>query len=612
MKNFLTNLKNIIATKGKQEADIPERKIELREGTAEFELFMAKAELEDRKNLAHGAQHLANLIHYDPTYREWIEMAYEYIKAAGENPEEKLLPQEEKRYVSTEALRAFIWHEEDKLQDAVDLLIEINKSSPDSGYLENWVIKWITPSGKIESLPEQTTTHLYATILNQFGEAYLADFKRLNLVRQWADLLKRIPYESPQWTMIRIGLLRKSGYLDEALKLAGPIEKAQNWHQAIAIGLILRRKAQLKESELAFEKALEFTPEDISARLEAADTWFEYNQWQPALEWYKDVLKIDINHTWALPSSMYCQWKLTGEEKWIKDMIQMAREGNERAYRLWFEAYGSLPEPHDASANVLRQITESIEKTPENERSGGEIKLTLSALEAPSNNLAFRLEMEHLKCNNTLKVLVEHIPDPDPRNPSEPVKWLLWRYEGTDAFPALPIPSSEIVEAIKKLALLPYDPSANWAAASYVAARFGPDHCEEILAVSTYPPAVLEDSYALAWIPRIQLCVAQVLSQIDTGWDDSMRRQALLSMLFGPSDWTVSAAIRAMTWIARTETMYQLPIHDCFKRLEKVIPAGDGYCCWEEVLYEQWLNFPFLFDSERNEIKKKLEALNQN
>ena len=607
MKNFSTNLKKIIGTKGKQEPDAPKKTIELRKGTAEMELFMANSELENGTNLTHGALHLANLINYDPTCKEWLDMAQKYLEAAGKNPEEKLLPKEEKRYVSTEALRAWIRYKEGNLQESIDLLIEITKSSPDAGYLENWGIEWLKPSGMIESLSEETTTYMYATLLNQFGEAYLADYKKLKLVRRWAELLQRIPYESPQWTMIRIGLLRKSGYFDEALKLAGSVEKAQNWHQAIAIGLILRRKEQLEEAEQAFIKALEFTPEDVSARLEAADTWFEYGHWQQALRWYEDVLKIEPNHTWALPSSMYCQWKLTGKEQWIDDVIEMAKKGNDRAHRLWFEAYGALPEPYDATANILRQFTEKIEKTPENERTGEEFKITLSSLEAPSNYLAFQLEMERLKCNTKLKKEVKQIPNPDPRNPSEPIEWLLWNYDETDASPALPAPSSEIVKEIEALALRPYDPSANWAAASHVAAKLGTEKCKEILAVAIYPPAVPQDSYALAWLPRVQLCVAQVLAQIDTDWDDSVRRSALLSMLFGPSDWTVSAAIRVMTWIARTEKMYQLPIHECFIKLEKAIIKG-GYCCWEQTLYEQWLNFPFLFDSERKEINKKLEV----
>src|SRR5215467_1258240 len=48
--------------------------VELREGTAELDEFVARAELDKGDNLAHGANHLANLLHFDPGNREWIAL----------------------------------------------------------------------------------------------------------------------------------------------------------------------------------------------------------------------------------------------------------------------------------------------------------------------------------------------------------------------------------------------------------------------------------------------------------------------------------------------------------------------------------------------------------
>ncbi len=614
MKNFWNKLKNIVDTSKKEETkeeknDISERKIDLREGTAEFELFMAKAELTTGHDLAHGAMHLANLLNYDPTNEVALDMAEQYLKLGGNDPLNKLFHKEEKRYISTEALKAWILYKTGKLEEAIELLIEVNQADSSKYYLKIWGLEWISPAGQLESLSESCATILFSTILTQFGEADYSEFKNLQLVRRWADLLDRIPYQSPQWTMVRIGLLRKSGRLEEALQLAGKTEDAQNWHHAVAIGLALRRLRRLEEAEKAFMKAMEFDPQDISSRLEAGDSWFENDYWEKALRWYDEATQMESDNEWALATKFFCKWKITGDEEWINDVIKMAKEGNSRAHYLWFLAYGAMPEPYDASANVLRQVSENIQEKP-NEEHNGEIKLTVSSLEAPSNSLAFRLEMERLQCHVTLKLIVENIPTPDPRIPSEPVKWLLWKYEGIDATPALPAPSKDVEKAISELAQQPYYPYDNWSAASLVAAKLGKEKVAEILAVAVCPPPAPQHLSALNWLPRIQLCVAQVLATIDTGWDDSTRKEALLSMLFGPSDWTVTAAIKAMSWIAQNEEMYQLPIHECFLRLEKTIPA-DGYCCWAETLYAQWLNFPFLFDSEKKEFEEKLNRLSQ-
>ncbi len=82
--------------------------IELRTGTAEFELFIAQGELETRNDLGHGLRHLACLLDYDPVRPQWLRMLEEYLEAIGEGAD-RLLPEDEERYYAYEALRAFIW-----------------------------------------------------------------------------------------------------------------------------------------------------------------------------------------------------------------------------------------------------------------------------------------------------------------------------------------------------------------------------------------------------------------------------------------------------------------------------------------------------------------------
>ena len=76
-----------------------------------------------------------------------------------------------------------------------------------------------------------------------------------------------------------------------------------------------------------------------------------------------------------------------------RELTELARQGNQRARQLYHQLRSTaLPEPADASANVLRQIRESLLK--EDAPTGaGTMSLRLSCLEAPSNALAFRLEM---------------------------------------------------------------------------------------------------------------------------------------------------------------------------------------------------------------------------
>src|SRR5689334_4352655 len=98
--------------------------IHLRQGTAEFEEFVARGELEVGHDLKHGANHLANLLAYDPGNAEWVKLADDYLAAAGPEPE-SLIPRGEQLYAGTEALRAYVWWRLGRLADAVDLLVDV-------------------------------------------------------------------------------------------------------------------------------------------------------------------------------------------------------------------------------------------------------------------------------------------------------------------------------------------------------------------------------------------------------------------------------------------------------------------------------------------------------
>lgn len=585
--------------------------ISLRQGTAEFEWFVARAELEETKNLKHGAGHLANLLTYDPGNPEWVELLERYLAAAGPDPE-ALIPRGDKLYFGTEAMRAYIWHKQGKLVEAVNLLAQVVQAKQDARYMEAWALGWLEAPGAVEFLPEMSGLHVFSLALGRFPEARYSPISRLKQVRRWARLMDRFVKKHPgtgMTTMLRAGLHRKAGLFAEAEAVVREVlERAPDWHTATALGLVLRQKGDLAGAEKAFEHALRLDPNDVSARLEAADTFFERDQWQPALKWYENALAKEKNQPWAHPSALFCKWKLTGDEGLLKALVNLANQGNERAGHLCNRVfYGDLPEPSDATANLLRQFSEMIRTKPA-EAPTGEATMAVTSLEAPSNFLAFRMEMAALKHDLRLVVSVNAVGKPDPRRPVADVKYLLWKYEGTNASPNLPPPPADVAQKIAGLAAMTYDPQLNWASASRVAAELGPARVGEVLATMVHPPAIPAGRGALNWLPRVQHAAAQVAAQVDDGWEGSARREALLSVLHGPSDWATEAAIRALARIGAENEAFAPDIDEAFKKLAANRPDV-GYCSWEDTLYQSWLQLPHLFDNERADLEKKLKAL---
>jgi hypothetical protein len=288
--------------------------------------------------------------------------------------------------------------------------------------------------------------------------------------------------------------------------------------------------------------------------------------------------------------------------------VDLAKQQNQRAQHLCNQAFWpGLPEPPDASANLLREFRQTILEDPDNAPTG-EAQMSISALEAPSNYLAFRMEMEALEHDLQLKVDVQQIPKPDPRKPLDEVKYILWKYKGTDGYPGLAPPGKDVSRAIGELASAPYEEQANWAAASRVADKLGPDRVEEILATMVHPPRLPKGTPALVWLPRVQLAAAQVAAQVDDGWEDSVRREALLSVLLGPSDWATEAAIRALAYIGWENEPYAPDIHDAFQILADNLP-NTGFCCWEQTLFRCWLDLPHLYPQEREKLQEVLQEI---
>ena len=584
----------------------------LREGSPEFHLFVATTTLGSVANLAHGASHLASLLAVDPGRPDWKALAARYLDAAGGDVD-ALLPIGEQRFAHNEALRAWFWQRQGKTVDAIDLLLQISRAAGHAIYLHAWALEWLEQDGALARVDEATMMQLLATVLNSAEEAHESPASAVRDMRRWATVAERACAgyaPSPILVLVRAGLQRKAGNFDAALAIAGPLDKAGSAEQANAIGLVLRCMRRFDESEQAFIHAGSFDPADITPRLEAADTRFEQGDWQKALGWYEAVLASERGQSWAQASAWYCRYKLDGDEAWMERLWEAMRGGDNRAHQLVFRERGRLAQSSDATANLLRQLREQWLKND----SAGEprtVKIGVSSLEAPSNQLALALEFAAHNPGARLEMDSGPIPGVDPRLPLAPVDYPLWAYDGSVPRPALAAPDAAVQDAIAALALAPYHPHANWAQASHVAARYGVRHVRDLLAVMVYPPPLPPGVTALEWLPRVQLAAAQVLGQVDGGWEGSERRRALLSILFGPMDWTTCAAIRVLAWIAAQEPACATDIMRLFEQMERHIPQV-GHWDWVELLYQQWLEIPALRDDEREELRRKLKELEDN
>ena len=595
--------------------------IELRQETAEFELFVVQAELESRDNLGHGLKHLGYLLSFDPGRPEWLALVDAYEDAVAGDLE-ALLPTTGERHYAQEALRALLWRRAGRLADAVQLLFQVARAVPESKYVLEWVPEWLGPEGVLESLEGESVAGLLAMLVVSVPESRHQSARTARRVRRFSHLAERTlqAFDLPDhYSMLLAGLFRKAGDGERALEfLEQRLASGGGRELVLGQGLALRSLERVEEAEQAFERAVALDPRELSAYLEAGDMFLDRRRWREAEAWYERGLAVEPENVWALPSAIFARWQMTrqerdgaeGEPPMDSRLRELAEQGNARASLLFgefrpFEGY--LPEPQDASANVLRQILDQVGSG--GEPMSGEVRLTVNLVEPPSVHRAVEAQLRKLSGGDlSLVVTCTGVPSPDPRRPAvDDLGYVLWSYDGFKARPASAPVDPRVAAQVAELASRPFDPLRNRSDAGRVAAGLGPEQARDLLAVACDPPPIPDGVTSLVWWPRVQLAAAQVLSQLEEGWQGSERRRALRSMLLGPRDWITEAAILALAELVDDEPALALDVHEMFLQLEKAEP-DQGHWSYIGTLYGCWPRLPILFQSEREELHAKLDA----
>jgi hypothetical protein len=90
---------------------------------------------------------------------------------------------------------------------------------------------------------------------------------------------------------------------------------------------------------------------------------------------------------------------------------------------------------------------------------------------------------------------------------------------------------------------------------------------------------------AFEWVFRRQIAAALTMAHVDKGWKGSRRQDALLTLLYGPVDWTATAALVAMIEIARNEPAHTSEIMAMLREeLEGVVNPIRWSCIQQPLL----------------------------
>ncbi|MCD4657434.1 MAG: hypothetical protein K8S87_07795, partial [Planctomycetes bacterium] len=263
---------------------------------------------------------------------------------------------------------------------------------------------------------------------------------------------------------------------------------------------------------------------------------------------------------------------------------------------------GFLPEIREATIDIMRQLAKKFADAPDDDFKG-KININLPYPECPSSRLSAEMMLALNDWDIPLIFSVQNVPTPDPRDVRCTPEFRIWVFKDGQPVPVVEPPTSEISRKIASIAVTGFN-IHNWLEIAKVEAEeMGQDALPSLLGIMAHPPMPHPDYDIWDWVFRVQLVATLIITYIDDGWDNSLRKNVLYSLLHGASDWTVSTAIIALTELALDTPEIRVEIVDEFVELLDNKPNA-GYWCDEYPLVTCLLRIPGLDDKTREFFEK--------
>jgi tetratricopeptide (TPR) repeat protein len=539
--------------------------------------------------------HIGSALATDPMNREWRAVLEEIVRRA---PDPDALARGDD--VMTLAGRAYARGMAHRFDEAIPILGRIALERPDAPFLL-WAREWVQHHPAAALLAPDKAGQFVGDTLRWVGDVGVParrDDPRLPNIEAAADVMAALRQAYAADALVLFGssvVLRRLARYDEAIHLAYQANQVQpDWKGAIGVACAFRDAGRVEEAVSWYRYAMQHDPAEVSPLLDVGDTYLAVDRWDEAAAAYEEVLARAPGHAWAEPSLAYARWRKSGdpaEKKRLRDLSERL----ERAAELFERVEPSvlyvnrLPSPGDAVVGGLRDVLRFLEQNPDKAQ-GGTVGIQVTHPESPSALVAFRLWKEAHGHAIAVDVTIEKVQEPDPRMPKSQVEFVLWRWEGSSAQPAMPPPDARAAEAVARIAREPFDLAAWEGPAHGLAQQMGAAWMQQILCVMVHPPPLVERSNdPFAWVQRVQMAAALVIAHMgDEPWAQSQRRHVLFTVACGPCDWSNDAAIVALAWLARRDPVVRADVEGLFRYLESCVPA-DGYVSFEHALCHAWL-----------------------
>lgn len=568
----------------------------------------------------HAALHAAFAIAVEPSSDEQDALNDALFRATDDPL--ALVPLEPTTYFGVVALRAqFLWKLGKKLE-ALELLVQVVAVRPDLPF-DRWLEAWLD-GPMLEALEARSVARLLDLCLQRLVSTELGITQGRRVAERVAEIARRAQELRPtasELAFTRSRALRMARRLDEALAVAAEEHAARpSYLSAVFLAGAHRDRGEFREAHARFEEALAKQPDDVAVRLDMGDLSMDLGRIDDAIAQYEWVLARRPDDPWARPSLCYARYVKSGDTAARDELERLAEsDGKGRARALAFAAtpfLGFLPRRTESVLQAVEAIRERARQVGLDELRKAPVKLQLSTLEAPSAIRAAAAQF--VEMGLTVDVEIGSIPEADPRLPVQKTVYELFRYEGASTRPLLPPATEKTAVTIARIAATRFH-GPTWAELTKRAAKeLGFDKTEELLSLTCILPPLprtvhpdgtpAPSAFKLPdWWFRVQVACAMTLAFIDDGWEDSVRKRALESMVFGPPDWITTAGMVALTMLTNVDPVARPHAEELLYGLIRPASSAIELTCVAQPLAHCLLQLPDL-DAETKRSFRELRA----
>lgn len=544
----------------------------------------------------HASIHVAGALFDNPNDREALDLADEIMQVSNDPLE--YVPVQEKNYAGTMALRAYFLGKMGRLAEAIQLLRQVMRIDAQKPF-EFWALRWLDAPEALEQVkPVDVAGVLSLAIVRFPGHSVDANSQAMSMLRPWVEIARKFMAQHPQDAILMaVGslVIRRTGDFESALALANDSYRLEpSFMAATARATVHEARQELDAAMAAYQDALAIDPNSAEVLADMAIIELRRQNFAGAMEHTRLGLRFEPKHRTLEPLEWFLEFKLNQDQKALDKLAVYVRaHPGHRAeeWLAWLSPFvGVLPPSREATLNVLEQVLPKLCQSKDTV--GRELKLTLSAIEAPSAILATRRALEPF--GMSLPVTVQNVAQPDPRVPCRQVAHTLWEYEGTEPRPAMPAPPEVMTKRVSTLAQSPYGLWEWGKKAGEIARSLTVGDLPALLATMVHPAKCPDPKREAEWILRHQVAAALITLQVREGpLEGSPAEAAMLSLLFGPMDWTNIAGIIALAYEAATAQNHAVSTriaHQFIDRLKATPRPGD--CCFSFSAFWALANLP--------------------